>query len=248
MASRLLFMNNWDVATPPDRLDEYFESRGLAVDARWARGGGLPDSLDGYDALFLSGAPAAPSDPENWIASEIRLIHQAAHRALPTLGVCFGSQVLAFALCGPETVFRRDHYDVGVVEMDVSDAFLEDPIGQGLPRGFPMLTWHRDQVTSDHPDMRVFATSADCANQIWRHAELPVWGVQGHPEAGGPHAQAWLAAHRDTLRANGLAADLADQARLPPTFEAMRIFDNFADVARKVGEPPSSAPEPPIVP
>jgi GMP synthase-like glutamine amidotransferase len=112
MNAKTLFLINSqsrDVAL----IGPLFESAGLKVDYYWAYNDEFPTSLDSYDGVFLSGSPHSAYDDEKFIHKEHELVQVATHCDLPILGVCYGSQLLASALCGLDQVFRRNSCNVG---------------------------------------------------------------------------------------------------------------------------------------
>ncbi len=229
MTPRLLFFHNSAHPAISDRLDEYFSDAGLDVDVRWAVNDEFPASLDPYGAIYFSGSPAGPWEPQPWIIREIEVIHEAARRGVPMLGTCFGSQILAYVLCGKDTVCRRNNYEVGFVSLFATPALADDPIGYSLPSSFPIFSWHQDEVVDSHPDMILLARSEVCGNHIWRHRTLPAWGMQGHPEVGGCHGRAWFEHYVHCLKSDGLPASLipASDAAATKTPDAMKLYDNF---------------------
>ena len=91
-----------------------------------------------------------------------------------------------------------------------------------------MFVWHNDDVKAEHPDICVLASSDVCANQIWSHRSLPVWGVQGHLEITAKEAPSWFERNRSRLEADGadvqvLIADSED------TKVSKTMFHNFLD-------------------
>ncbi|MEI9997483.1 MAG: type 1 glutamine amidotransferase [Rhizomicrobium sp.] len=228
MSPRLLYLNNALTDGVPEKLDEHFRSLGLQTDVFWAAGDRFPDAIDGYDALFLSPSPTAPWERLDWVGREIALIRNAAARDIPMLGICFGSQILAFALCGPDAVFRRADFETGYVPIRTTPAWANDPLARGMPAEFPLFSWHHDEVRASHPDMRILGASPSCANHIWKHVGHSAWGVQGHPEAGGPHAREWFAANNADLVRSGAPLSRMHAAGFPQTADAMKMFANFA--------------------
>ncbi|MGI9334796.1 MAG: type 1 glutamine amidotransferase [Gammaproteobacteria bacterium] len=209
-------------------VGEPMREAGLEVVQWWAFGGQFPDSLDGYVGLLLSGSPHGAYENLPFIQREHTLIREAANAGLPMLGVCFGSQILASALCGRDQVFRRETCDVGFKPHTVSTIASTDPVCRGLDDGFSMFVWHNDEVRHDHPDVAVIASTEECPNQIWRHRELPAWGIQGHLEITRTGAPAWFEARRERLEADGADVDsLIRETHDAPTAKTM--LANFID-------------------
>jgi GMP synthase (glutamine-hydrolysing) len=200
---RLLYLGNGRTVQSVAKLDERFRGWGLEVDRYWAWNGEFPDSLDGYDAIFLSGSPHGAYEDVPFIHREHDLIRQAADRGIPQLGICFGSQILASALCGREQVFRRSYCEIGYKDLAVAPAAAHDPLAQDWGPSVHMFVWHNDEVRHDHPDMVVLASSDDCPNQVWRHRTAPAWGIQGHPEITRAQAPIWFEENRARMVQDG---------------------------------------------
>ncbi len=135
------------------------------------------------------------------------MIEDLADRETPILGICFGSQIAASALFGRDWVFRRDSCEVGFKNLDVLAEARHDPVCDGLQPTTRMFVWHNDEVRTGHADMQVVATTDVCPNQIWRHKERPVWGVQGHLEITAAEAPAWFGRNKSRLEADGADVD-----------------------------------------
>lgn len=206
-APRLLYLANGPRSQSVARLDERFASWGLAVDRVWAFNGEFPDALDGYDGIFLSGSPHGAYEDIAFIRREHELIRQAGARGIPMLGICFGSQILASALCGRDQVFRRTTCEIGYRTLPVEAAAADDALCAELGASVEMFVWHNDEVRADHPDMTVLARSDDCPNQIWRFCDRPVWGIQGHPEITADQARIWFEENRARMEQDGADVD-----------------------------------------
>lgn len=200
---RLLYLGNGRSLQSVAKLDERFESWGLSVDSYWAYNGEFPASLEGYDGIFLSGSPHGAYEDIDWINREHELIRDAAERRIPQLGICFGSQILASALCGRDQVFRRDFCEVGYKDLAVSAAAKDDPLAADWHETVNMFVWHNDEVRHDHEDMVILASSDLCPNQVWRHRTAPAWGIQGHPEVTRAQAPEWFEGNRERMIKDG---------------------------------------------
>jgi len=231
MSGRLLYLQNGPKRQSVARLDERFETFGLTVDRYWAFNGDFPASLDDYDGIFLSGSPHAAFDDVPFIHREHQLIADAAELEIPILGICFGSQILASALCGRDQVFRRPFCEVGYKWLPTTPAVQDDEIASELGDSVYMFVWHNDEVRGDHPDMRILATSDLCPNQIWRHRSLPAWGIQGHPEITLDQSRVWFEECRERLEKDGASID-ALNATADEALPAKTMLANFADLCR----------------
>ena len=225
MNAKILFLINSqsrDVAL----IGPLFESAGLKVDYYWAYNDEFPTSLDSYDDVFLSGSPHSAYDDEKFIHKEHELVQVATHCGLPILGVCYGSQLLASALCGLDQVFRRNSCNVGYQLLSRSNDAINDEIAKDLSPNFPMFVWHNDEIESGHTDMVIIASSKTCKNQIWRYKDQRIWGIQGHPEVTKGGAANWFSSCRTRLENDGVDVDkLISEAK--HTSSAKSLLSNF---------------------
>lgn len=231
MTARLLYLGNGRTLQSVAKLDNRFESWGLDVDRRWAYSGDFPDDLDAYDGIFLSGSPHGAYEDIDFINREHDLIADGAERGIPMLGICFGSQILASALCGRDQVFRRTSCEIGYKDLPVTAVAQTDPICAELGGNVHMFVWHNDEVRADHEDMNIIAFSDDCPNQIWRYRDAPIWGIQGHPEISEEQAPIWFEENRDRMRGDGADVnDLKTQAH--PALDAKTMLTRFSDLVK----------------
>jgi GMP synthase-like glutamine amidotransferase len=233
---KLLYLQNGPRRESVSKLEDRFAAAGFDVDVRWAYSGQFPDTIDDYAACFLSGSPHGAYEDIPWINREHELIRGLAEAGVPTLGICFGSQILGSALCGRDQVFRRSTCDVGFFHLDVHAEAGRDAVTRNLGKTVEMFVWHNDEVRHAHPDMVILASTPACPNQIWRHSTYLAWGIQGHPEVDAAQARAWFDLSRARLEKDGADVD-ALKARAVDAPEAKTMLHNFmafaADHARQ---------------
>ena len=199
----------------------------------------IPD-LGAYDALWAMGGPMDvwEDDAYPWLAPERAAIREAVvERKMPFFGFCFGHQLLAQALggeVGPAAV-----PEIGILEVELTDAGRASSIFEGVTPAHSCLQWHGAEVLHVPPGSRTLAASRDCAVQALGFADH-AFSIQYHIEITGDTVREWGAvpAYEQALeRAMGegaLAAFEADAAAHMAEFNrsARRIYDNFMRVVR----------------
>jgi anthranilate synthase component 2 len=130
----------------------------------------------GADGLLISPGPGTPDAAG--ISLDIVAACAAAQR--PLLGVCLGHQAIGRYFGGRvDRAPAPMHGKVSAVSHDASGVFA------GLPSPFTAARYHSLAVAPDSiPDpLIVNATAEDGTIQGFRHRDLPIHGVQFHPES-----------------------------------------------------------------
>ena len=169
---RVLVLDNYDSFTY--NLVQYFGDLGAAPivirndELSPGQGAGLQP-----DRLVISPGPGTPDDT-GYCVDYIRTMGQE----VPTLGVCLGHQTIVAAFGGE--VGRAPeprHGKVSVIDHDGKGVFA------GLPDPFEATRYHSLAATSVPEVLEVTAWSEDGVVQGVRHRDLPIEGVQFHPES-----------------------------------------------------------------
>jgi GMP synthase (glutamine-hydrolysing) len=134
-------------------------------------------SLDGVDGVVIGGSEVGVYDEPDqpWITAQKRFARRLVEEGVPTLGICFGHQILNAAL-GGEVV------DSGTSRLRLCDADLDadEPLFDGVEPTVPVL--HSDVVTELGDGMDVIGRADYYEYFATRHRDRPVWSVQYHPE------------------------------------------------------------------
>ena len=168
----LLMLDNYDSFTY--NLVHLFQE--LGVEVRVFRNDAI--TVDAAEALqpthlVVSPGPGRPEDA----GVSVELIRRLGPQ-VPTLGVCLGHQAIVEAFGGDIGQAKALlHGKSSPVEHDGKGVFA------GLPDPFEAGRYHSLAATAIPECLEVSATSADGEVMAVRHRELPVDGVQFHPES-----------------------------------------------------------------
>lgn len=128
------------------------------------------------DLVIMMGGPMSVYEQDRypWIACQQKRLTQRLELDRPTLGVCFGAQLVAAAL-GAE-VFRGPQKEVGYSKLTILDPALS------RLENLPVLHWHGDTFALPDNTERL-ASSALYENQAFRRGRN-VLALQFHAEMG----------------------------------------------------------------
>jgi para-aminobenzoate synthetase component 2 len=195
--TRVLVVDNHDSFV--HTLVGYLEELGATVtmiesDAVGPRA--LADLLPDFDALLLSPGPGAPADA----GVSLDAVRTAADRRMPLLGVCLGHQTIGAAFGTPVTEAPELMHGM-VSEVTHSG----EALFAGLPSPLVVGRYHSLALaeTDLPPELIVTARTQSGTVMGIAHRDLPIQGVQFHPESvlteGGYRLLAnWLSAVGDT--------------------------------------------------
>lgn len=186
------------------RFEDWWTEDGLELHQVSAHEGeALPD-LDGHDALVMLGGGLMPDDDENypWLAKERELAVTAVERGLPTLGICLGAQLLAYAT-GGEVRAQHGLPESGSTELTRRPEADGDPLFDALEDTFTAIEHRKDMITALPSEAVWLASSERCPIQGFRVGER-AWGTQFHPEVAAHRLTQW---NRDSLVEQGYDPD-----------------------------------------
>ncbi|MCW2752879.1 MAG: anthranilate synthase, component [Marmoricola sp.] len=121
--------------------------------------------------LVLSPGPGHPAEP-----ADFALGAEVFGLGIPVLGVCLGMQALVTAYGGTVERVAPAHGEVAVIDHDGSGVFA------GVPGLFDAVRYHSLAATAVPEVLRVTARSQGVVMGVV-HRDLPLHGVQFHPES-----------------------------------------------------------------
>ncbi|MGN6168852.1 MAG: type 1 glutamine amidotransferase [Solirubrobacteraceae bacterium] len=169
---------------------------------------------------------AAFDDSVPWIAKERQLLLEATHNDVPTLGICFGGQLLARVLGG--RAYRSEIAEIGWHPVKSRDHSM---VSNG-----PWFQWHFDTFTV--PEGAALIADSGVGPQAFTiGCSL---GLQFHPEVTPEIMDSWVAAYRHELDQEGVDPDLllkeTRQRAAETRAAAWRLFDGVVARTRRVKE------------
>ncbi|UZJ24664.1 aminodeoxychorismate/anthranilate synthase component II [Rhodococcus antarcticus] len=170
---RILVVDNYDSFVY--NLVQYLGQLGVDVDVVRNDDPALDDT-SGHAGVLLSPGPGTPERA----GRSVELVHRAVADRTPLLGVCLGHQAIGVALGA--TVDRAPelmHGKTSLVDHDGSGVLA------GLPQPFTATRYHSLTVLPDTVPAELEATAHTAGGIVMalRHRELPLHGVQFHPES-----------------------------------------------------------------
>ena len=180
-----------DRLSTPERVGDHLESRGFSLEpfvvvqdiADPEVTVTFPDG-EGYDLVVVMGAPWSAYDPglQGWVRPEVEFLRHHLDRGTPTLGICFGAQIMSISLGGAVSPASRPEYGWETIESD------EPAIASG-----PWFQYHGDEFTL--PDGATpLARNASGLQAFSFGRSL---AVQFHPEVTAPLLESWCAVGGD---------------------------------------------------
>jgi para-aminobenzoate synthetase component II len=213
---RILVVDNFDSFV--HNLVHYLAELGADCQVRCNDDPALPDLGTGFDGVLVSPGPGGPHEA----GASIEVVRACATAGTPLLGVCLGHQAIAAAYGGTiapgppllhGTTSPVEHGGEGVLA--------------GLPSPFAAARYNSLTVSRLPADLAVTARTPTGEVMALRHRELPIEGVQFHPEAvlseyGHQLLATWLSRC-------GARIDPAHAAALDERYAAVRSAAGFRD-------------------
>lgn len=149
------------------------------------------------DLLVILGAPVSVYARHIYpfIDLETAIVRRRLLARRPTLGICFGAQLMAHVLGA--TVYPMKAKEIGWSNVELSVAGRDSPFSLLAKDHVKVFHWHGD--TFDLPEgATLLASTPACPNQVFRYGDHAL-GLQFHVEVKSEEIERWLIGHAAEL-------------------------------------------------
>lgn len=130
--------------------------------------------------IVLTGSPAMITEHPYWSELTALWLVGAIERQIPILGICYGHQLLAYAL-GGKVGNNQNGLEFGTIDIFLNKKARDDPLFSGFQSPIRVHFTHAQSVLN-LPDNAILLGSSDKEiNQAFVVGDF-AWGVQFHPE------------------------------------------------------------------
>jgi GMP synthase (glutamine-hydrolysing) len=167
-------------------------------------GASLPD-YEKISGIVITGSHANVTEHHDWSERTAAWLPGAVQRRIPLLGICYGHQLLAYAL-GGEVDDNPNGVEFGTANVHLHETAEKDFLFSDLPPQVPFQVSHTQSVLKLPPTARLLAS-----NSMEPHHAFVIddcaWGIQFHPEFDADIVKRYIEILRDYLQSKGLKPD-----------------------------------------
>ena len=176
-------------------------------------------NLDEFSHLIISGSALFASQENENDIKLYDIINQFANKSI--LGICYGHQILANALMKKNVCRKSSTPELGWRNVELVSNSIFDGIFNPV-----FYESHLEEVFDLNDDFTIIASNTNCDIQGYQYKNLPIWGVQFHPEVTLEYGMRSLKnklANYESMR-KYINNELEDPKYIAQNF---KIFENF---------------------
>jgi GMP synthase (glutamine-hydrolysing) len=188
--------------------------------------GEKPPNIDQISGVVITGSHQPVMEKMDWSENTTPWLKRAVEGGIPILGICFGHQLLAYAL-GSRIADTPGGPEFGTVEIKLTKAANVDPLFEDLPGVIEVQSSHYQAVIDLPRNAARLGSSPIDPHAAFRVGSC-AWGVQFHPEFDAEITRAYIHHYRQRIEnANGDFNYLLQNCRNTP--EGGKILSRFAE-------------------
>ncbi len=174
--------------------------------------------------IIITGSHDMLTEKHPWSEKAASWIKEAVEAMIPVLGVCYGHQLLAYAMGGVVGDNPRGK-EFGTVSIRLTGQGQRDPLFEGLPGTFAAQACHSQSVLQLPAGATLLASSDMDPHHAFAIGKR-AWGIQFHPEFNAQVLRLYIQRFADALTAQGRDVDrlLAGVRETPHSQALLRRF------------------------
>lgn len=194
-----------------------------------------PHKIGDYDGLIVTGSHNSLTRYYPYLDGMKRLMDNILKRQIPTLGICFGHQLINKIL-GGEVILNPFGIEIGITRIQLTLQGLTDPLFKNLhPAKIEVYSSHTDIVSKTGDGVISLAKNENTQNQATRYGNY-IFTVQFHPEYNRKIMETYIRREFDRINADYLRNPLYI---LPPSEilsrnrdlkKSRKILENFVNI------------------
>lgn len=164
----------------------------------------FPVDLKACDGYIITGSQFSAYDDIPWISKAKQLVADLHKANIPTVGICFGHQLIAESLGGKVKKAKDKGWGVGVQHWEIKSS--DEWMGDSPSNDLSMRASHQDQVVDMPTDSTLIAGSDFCPIAGFQIGSMLTF--QGHPEFSRDYAESLI-----NKRVERIGKETVDTAR-----------------------------------
>ncbi len=177
----------------------------------------FPIDLNACDGYIITGSRHSAYDDIPWIHRAKILVQDLYKAKIPTIGICFGHQIIAEALGGKVEKAEEKGWGVGVHQWEIKNK--TEWMSEGKDdSSLSLLASHQDQVVKMPEDSTLIASSDFCPIAGFQTGSM--LAMQGHPEFSANYTEALISSRLDRIDKNTSSEALSS---LSENVDSMRV-------------------------
>jgi GMP synthase (glutamine-hydrolysing) len=158
------------------------------------------------DLVFILGGAMGVYEADQYphLHDEIKFIQERIALGKPTIGICLGAQIIAYAMGAK--VYKGHKKELGWKTIQITEAGLLSPLRHFSHDQGPVMQWHGDTFELPQGALRL-ASSADYENQAFSFGGH-VLALQFHPEVTELKLERWYQCEAKDIMEAGTTADI----------------------------------------
>lgn len=150
--------------------------------------------------VIVMGSHEMVSDESRWMKKMAEFLKKCLKKEIPILGICFGHQLLAYAL-GARIDYNPNGLEMGKVKINLNKKGKKSKLFLGIKTNFDAYVSHFQSIVDFPKEMEVLALNTHDKIHAFRYKKN-AYGVQFHPEFNKQIMKFYLQKHKKYLAKN----------------------------------------------